>query len=261
MQLRNGKTIASGLNFVAAASNATTTLLFDPIKGVIIDTTAVPSASTASLNQQEPTAVPSASTASLNQQEQLQKNKIALLTGLVKLAENGTPIEKMLKISLIYDIILADKTFQIYSEHEYIMKIVRTEASKHMKSITSDYIKSLLVTEQLICAHEHFRCLLEKFIDGSFGTPDDYLDYSYHYDIMKKIEYEAALYKKDDISEYAHHVDYDLDLVGDYIKNEVTVYELYAMVTYNTFEALPNWVNYEYCFNEVLSWFYRDKRD
>ena len=193
--------------------------------------------------------------------ENTPKTTIAVIKGLVNSSMYGTKMDKMLKISLIYDIILADKTFREYSSHANLMNTICKEASKHLESIKNEDILSLLDTAELVASHHHFECVLEKFIDGSFGTPADYDEYSYHYDIIKKIGYEAALQKRAEIFNYAYDVDYDEMLVGEYIVNEVTVYELYAMVTYNTNEALPNYVSYDYCFNEALSWFILDKRE
>ena len=186
------------------------------------------------------------------------KTTIAILTGLVNSALNGTSTEKMMKISLIYDIILADAEFRKHYSDSTLLNTVCEKASMHLANITSKSVLQRLDTEELRAAQRHFCCVLEKFIDGSFGTPRDYHEYSYHYDILKKIGYEAAVQKKAEIFNYAYEVDYDADLVGEYITNEVTVYELYAMVTYNTNQALPNNVSYDYCFNEVLSWFLRD---
>lgn len=193
--------------------------------------------------------------------ENTPKTTISVIQGLVNSVQYGHKLERMQKISLIYDIILADKTFREYSSNAKLIEVIRKEASKHMESIKDNEILSLLDTAELVAAQKHFGSILEKFIDGSFGTPSDYDQYSYHYDIMKKIGYEAAAQKKAEIFNYAHEVDYDKFLICEYILNEVTVYELYAMVTYNTYEALPNYVSYDYCFETALSWYIRDNRD
>jgi len=187
--------------------------------------------------------------------QQTPRTTIAVIEGLVNLAKTGNKLERMQKISLIYDIILADKTFRSYGSYANFIDIMCEQAVKHKEDINQGSIISALVTPELVAVHKHFECILDKYIDRSFGTPSDYDQYSYHYDIMKKIGYEYAGNKDAEISEYARQVDYDKFLIGDYIINEVTVYELYAIVTYNTFEALPNDISYDYCFNTVLSWF------
>jgi hypothetical protein len=189
------------------------------------------------------------------------KTTIAILTGLVNSAQSGTIPEKIMKISLIYDMILADAEFRRYYSDSMLLKVMCEKASMHLDHIQSVYVGKYLDTEELRVVQRHFRCVLEKFIDGSFGTPADYLDYSYHYDIMRKIGYEAAVQKRAEIFNYAQEVDYDETLIGEYITNEVTVYELYAMVTYVTNEALPNNISYDYCFNEALSWYIREERE
>lgn len=180
---------------------------------------------------------------------------IPVLQALVNSAQNCSTIEKMMKISLIYDIMLADTNFCRKPSNATFMKVACKEASKHLESIKSDEFRSKLVSVQLVEHHKHFYCILEKFIDGTFGKPADYDEYSYHYDIMKKIGYENAQNKRTEIFNYAHSVDYDEFLIRDYIMNEITVYELYAMVTYNIYEALPNFIDYDYCFETVISWF------
>ena len=186
---------------------------------------------------------------------------IAILQGLVKSAINCSIIERMLKISLIYDIMLADTNFCREPSNTMFMEVVCKEASKHFESIKKEELLVELVSEELVADHKHFYCVLEKFIDGTFGKPADYDEYSYHYDIMKKIGYEEAQNKRTDIFNYAHSVDYDEFLIGEYITNEITVYELYAMVTYNEYEALPNFVDYDYCFETALSWFIKKEEN
>ena len=240
MKLRTGKTIASGLI-------TPTPPKFDPM---------------AELKKITPSKRITVDNAQNMYKEQTPNTSLAILTGLARSAITASKIvDRMRKISIIYDIILADKTLRNNESYGSFIHTVCSEASKHMTSINTDEIQSLLVTNELIAVKEHFHCILEKFIDRTFGLPADYNKYSYHYDIMKKIGYEAAALKKADIFNYAHAVDYDEDLIGDYIRNEVTVYELYAMVTYNTNEALPNSVSYEYCFNEALSWYKRPTRE
>ena len=151
--------------------------------------------------------------------------------------------------------ILADKTFRSYNSSSNFMDVICREASKHMASINSEEILDPLVRDELVAAHKHFRCILERFIDRSFANPTDYDEYSYHYDIMKKIGYEDALHKRAEIANYSREVDHDEFLIGEYITNEVTVYELYALVTYELNEALPNNVSYDYCFHTALYWF------
>ena len=186
------------------------------------------------------------------------KTSIDLLLGLINYSKIGTKIEKMKKISLIYDIVLADKVICSCPTYESLMYTLCKEAIRHMRDINTDNILYLLDTDELIAAHKHFCCILEKFIDSPFSTtPADYNEYSYHYDIMKKISYEAAIKKKNDIFNYAYEVDYDEQLVYEYVTNEVTVYEVYAMVTYTTYTALPNSVSYNTCLNQVLSWYKR----
>jgi len=186
---------------------------------------------------------------------------IAVLNGLVNSVQNCSTIEKMLKVSLIYDIMLADTNFCRQPSNAMFMEIACKEASKHLESIKSDEVRSKLVSEELVQDHKHLYCILEKFIDGTFGKPADYDEYSYHYDIMKKIGYEYAQNKRTEIFNYAHSVDYDEFLISEYIMNEITVYELYAMVTYNEYEALPNFIEYNYCFETALSWFIRPENN
>jgi hypothetical protein len=227
MKLRTGKTIASGI----IDSTPTVTTIDKPIYTEM-------------------------------HQQPMPKTSFAVLSGLINYAKTGTTIEKMKKISLIYDIVLADKGIRCCPIYDGFVNALCKEAIRHMHDINRDNVISLLDTDELIAAHKHFSSILEKFIDSPFHTkPADYNDYSYHYDIMRKIGYNEAAEKRADIFNYAYTVDYDEDLVGDYIRNEVTVYELYAMVTYNTYTALPNSVSYDYCVNEVLSWYKRPIRE
>ena len=248
MQLRTGKIIASGL------TSTKESVPFDAmaeLRKVINNTvTRVSTIDPANYMQMHS-----------KHRESKPKTTIAILTGLVNAAQTGTSTEKLMKISLIYDIILADAEFRKHYSASILLKVICEKASMHLANVTSENVLQRLDTEELRAAQHHFCCVLEKFIDGSFGTPADYSEYSYHYDILKKIGYEAAIQKKSEIFNYAYEVDYDEYLIREYITNEVTVYELYAMVTYNTYQALPNDVSYDYCFNEALSWYIREKRD
>jgi len=286
MRLRTGKTIASGVtvpvttNYIcsstadrariaaraskAAATTTAATTTTTSVTTTAATTTAATTtaATTTAATTTAATTITTVDPANYTKYREIKpKTTIEVLNDLVNYAQTGTVPEKMLKISLIYDIILADAEFRRNYSDSTLIKTMCEKAKMHLEHVNSESILQRMDTDELRAAQRHFCCLLEKFIDGSFGTPKDYLEYSYHYDMMRKIGYEEASYKKYDIFDYAYDVDYDIDLVGDYIKNEVTVYEVYAMVTYNTYEALPNDVSYEYCFNEVLSWFMRDKRD
>jgi len=226
MKLRTGKTIASGI----IDSTPTVTTIDEPIYTEM-------------------------------HQPQMPKTTTDILLGLINYSKTGTKIEKMKKISLIYDIVLADKAIRFCPTYDGVMNALCKEASRNMTDIKSEEIVSLLDTDEAVAAHKHFCCILEKFIDRTFYTPADYSEYSYHYDIMKKISYEAAIQKKSDIFNYAYGVDYDEQLVYEYVTNEVTVYEVYAMVTYTTYTALPNSVSYNDCLDEVLSWYKRPIRE
>ena len=188
--------------------------------------------------------------------------QLAIISALTeKCKTTSDRVEKMKVISLVYDILFADKKFRESAECSPLIEVMRKNAEMNLENILSLNFLQLLDSCEVFAEEEHFRCLLENFISGCCGTPADYNDYSYHYDIMRKIGYNEAAEKRADIFNYAYTVDYDEDLVGDYIRNEVTVYELYAMVTYNTYTALPNSVSYDYCFNEVLSWYKRPIRE
>ena len=250
MRLRTGKIITSGVTVPVTTSKPTATA---PLHNTVIQAS----------NPRPTTTVDPANYMQMNtkHRESKPKTTIAVLTGLVNSVQTGTIPEKMMKVSLIYDIILADAEFCRHYSDSRLLNVICEKASMHLDNIQSESVLQKLNTEELRAAQHHFRCVLEKFIDKSFGTPADYSEYSYHYDIMRKIGYEAALQKRAEIFNYAYDIDYDEHLIREYITNEVTVYELYAMVTYNTYEALPNNVSYDYCFNEVLSWYIRDKRD
>jgi len=268
MRLRTGKTIASGVtapvttSYICTASADRARIKARAAAKAATNTTAATTTAPATTSATSPRQSTTVDLANYTKhRESKPKTTIEILTGLVNAAQTGTTIEKMLKVSLIYDIVLADSEFRRNYSDSSLIKTMCEKAKMHLEHVNSDNVLQRLDTEELRAAQRHFCCVLEKFIDGSFGTPKDYLEYSYHYDILKKIGYEAATQKKCEIFNYAQEVDYDEILIGEYITNEVTVYELYAMVTYITNEALPNSVSYDYCFNELISWYIRDNRD
>jgi len=96
------------------------------------------------------------------------KNKVLLLTSLIKSANSGTAIEKMLKISLVYDTILDDAEFRSDPVNACFINVVRNKASDHLNDIESNIIMLHLDTDELVAAQMHFCCTLKKFINGTF---------------------------------------------------------------------------------------------
>ena len=96
------------------------------------------------------------------------KEKVLLLTSLVKSANSGTAIEKMLKISLIYNTILDDAEFRSDPVNAMFINVVCNKASAHLKDVNSKRIMLDINTDELVAAHMHFCCTLKKFINRDF---------------------------------------------------------------------------------------------
>jgi hypothetical protein len=185
--------------------------------------------------------------------------RLEVLLHLLKNARFGIDIDRMRKVSMIYDIVLSEPVILTSPTYKNLVNNLQEKAPKHLESVTSaEFMQGL--TDSELQQQKHFCCILEKFIDGSFRTPADYTQYSYHYDIMRTIDYEETIHLYANILDYAISCDFEPILVRDYLENRVSVYQLYALVTYCDFEVLPNNVEYEYVVERVLLWFKREER-
>ena len=185
--------------------------------------------------------------------------RLEVLLQLLKNARFGIDIDRMHKVSLIYDIVLSEPVILTSPTYKNVLNNLREKAVKHRESVTTtEFMYGL--TDSELEQQKHFCCILDRFIDGTFGTPEDYAQYSYHYDIMRTIDYEETIHLYANILDYAISCDFDQILVRDYLENRVSVYQLYALVTYCDFEVLPNNVEYEYVVERVLLWYKREER-
>ena len=185
--------------------------------------------------------------------------KLETLLHLIQNVRFGIDIDRMRKASLIYDIVLSEPVILTSPTFKNVLNVLCEKAAEHLSRITApDFMEGL--TNEDLQQQKHFRSVLDKFIDHSFGTPNDYGEYSYHYDIMRTIEYDDTLRLHAQILEYAISCDFDPILVREYLENRVSLYQLYALVTYCDFEVLSNNVHYEYVVKRVLLWFIREER-
>lgn len=181
------------------------------------------------------------------------------LKTLIENARFGIDLDKMLKVSQIYDIILSDKGAKQSPEYRNLLNIMRGKASEHLENITSEtFLRGLSETD--IACQKHFCCLLEKYIDGTYGTPADYREYSYHYDILSDISYDEAVEIRAKIFSVALETDFDETSIREYLENRLSVYQLYAVVTYFGLIPLNNNVEYSTVIEIALGWFYRPER-
>jgi hypothetical protein len=185
--------------------------------------------------------------------------KLETLLHLIQNVIFGIDIDRMRKASLIYDIVLSEPVILTSPTYKNVLNVLCEKAVENLARITAPEFMEGLSNEDLQ-QHKHFRSVLEKFIDHSFGTPNDYDQYSYHYDIMRTIDYDDTIRLHAEILDYAIRCDFDPILVREYLENRVSVYQLHALVTYCDFEVLPNNVHYEYVVKRVLLWFIREER-
>jgi len=192
-------------------------------------------------------------------QELQPRINLETLLNLIQNVRFGINIDKMRKASLIYDIVLSEPVILTSTTYKNVLNVLCEKAAEHLATITAPEFMEGLSNEDLQ-QQKHFRSVLDKFIERSFGTPNDYDQYSYHYDIMRTIDYDDTLRLHAEILEYAISCNFDSILVREYLENRVSVYQLYALVTYCDFEVLPNNVHYEYVVKRVLLWFIREER-
>lgn len=194
-----------------------------------------------------------------SRQELHPRISLETLLHLLRNVRFGIDIDRMRKVSLIYDIVLSETVILTSPTYKNVLNVLCEKAAEHLAKITAPEFMEGLSNEDLQ-QQKHFRCLLEKFIDRSFGTPNDYGEYSYHYDIMRVIGYDDTLRLNSEIFNYALSCDFDPILVREYLQNRVSVYQLYALVTYCEVEVLPNNVQYETVLQRIAECFRRDER-
>jgi len=104
----------------------------------------------------------------IEESDKAHKEKVGFIKSLIKSASTGTAIEKMPKISLIYDTILDDAEFREHPKSAKFIQLVCSKASKHLVDVNTDSIMSRIDTDELLAVHKHFCCTLKQFINRDF---------------------------------------------------------------------------------------------
>ena len=83
---------------------------------------------------------------------------LAIISSLTEISKTASRIEKMKIISLIYDIVFADKKFRESAECSPLIPEMRKNAKMNLEDIGTEDFLALLVRDNLIHEKKHFRC-------------------------------------------------------------------------------------------------------